>query len=86
MAGFTYGGHNMYAIREIRRGEGTPLQTPWLLTDRVLDIAFGGTIQVLYLLCAVWVIAGLLEDASVWVRQAIVVLLYLGLNWLTQYL
>lgn len=68
MAGFAYGGYDMYAIREIRRAEGTPLQTPWLAADRALDIAFGGTIQVLYLLCAVWMIAGLCENANVWVR------------------
>lgn len=86
IAGFAYGGYDMYTIRELRRTEGTPLQTPWLATDRALDIAFGGTVQVLYLLCAAWMIAGLRENASGWVRQALVISLYLGLNWLTQYL
>ncbi|MEM9645883.1 MAG: hypothetical protein AAF989_12905 [Planctomycetota bacterium] len=86
LAGFIYGGYNMYAIRELRRAEGTSLETPWLATDRALDVVFGGMVQVAYLMGAVWMIAGFFENASGWIRQSLVVLLYLGLNWLTQYL
>lgn len=84
--GGIYGGLEMYGIRELKRANGAQLQFPWLWLEQSVDFLLGATIQIVVLLCAVWMIAGLLEDANVWIRQFTVIVLYLGLNWLTQFL
>lgn len=76
----------MYGIREAKRADGAEIQFPWLWLERSLDFLFGATVQIVFLLCAVWMVAGLLENSNVWIRQIAVVALYLGFNWLTQFL
>lgn len=84
--GGVYGGLEMYGIREAKRADGAEIQFPWLWLERSVDFAFGATVQVAFLLCAVWMVAGLMADTNVWIRQITVIVLYLGLNWLTQFL
>ncbi|WP_425397507.1 hypothetical protein [Aeoliella sp.] len=84
--GGAYGGTELYSIREAKRAAGAEVQFPWLWLERSVDILFGATFQVVFLLCAVWMVAGLMEDSNVWVRQGAVVAIYLGLNYLTTFL
>jgi hypothetical protein len=86
LLGAAYGGLAMYGIREAHRAAGTEPQFTWLWLERSVDFLVGAAGQVVFLLCAVWMIAGLLERGNVWIRQVTVVVLYLGLNWLSQYL
>ena len=83
--GGVYGGLQMYRIREAKRAGGAELNWPWLWLERSVDFLFGATVQVAFLLCAVWMVAGLMEHTNAWVRQITVFVLYLGLNWLAQF-
>ncbi|PQO26248.1 hypothetical protein [Blastopirellula marina] len=78
--GFAYGGYSNFSLRESRRAAGEPLQTASLMTDRLLDITLGGTVQVILLLIAIYVVAGLLEKTNVWLRQSVVLAIYVGSN------
>jgi hypothetical protein len=84
--GGIYGGLDMFWKREAKRAAGEELQFSWLWLDRIVDFLFGATVQVVYCLCAVWVVALLMDKTNVWLRQATLVALYLGFNWLTHYL
>lgn len=80
------GGLRMYGIREAKRAAGTDLRFYWLWLERSIDFLFGATTQVAYFLCAVWMVAGLMEKADAWKRQLACIVLYLRINWLTRYL
>lgn len=54
--------------------------TTWIVA--VVGGIYGGL--GMYGIREVWIIAGLLENANVWIRQVTLVALYLGINWLTQ--
>ena len=84
--GGAYGGAEMYSIREAKRAAGSELKFPWLWLERSIDVLFGATLQVVFLLCAAWMVAGLLEHTNAWVRQCTVVAIYLGLNLLALFL
>lgn len=76
----------MLAARELHRAEGGSLITPWLVTDRAMNIATGSSIEVAGLVCAAWIIAGQCENANVWIRQSLVILLYIGLSWVSRFI
>lgn len=84
--GGVYGGLRMCGIREAKRAAGTDLRFYWLWLERSIDFLFGAITQVAYFLCAVWMVAGLMEKADAWKRQLACIVLYLGINWLTRYL
>ena len=84
--GGIYGGLEMYSIRELKREGGAEILFPWLWLERSVDFLFGASVQIVYLLCVIWMVAGLMENTNVWIRQITVVVLYLGLNWLAQFL
>ena len=71
------GGIDMYGRREARRAAGAELQTPWLWLDRIVDAAFGATFEIVLVLCAVWLVAGLFEHSSAWLRQLAFIAAYL---------
>ena len=84
--GGCYGGLEMYGIRESKRAAGAELQFPWLWMERCVDFLFGATVQIVFLFCAVWLVAGMMEHANAWIRQVIVISLYLGIIYLSKYL
>lgn len=84
--GGIWGGINMYTIREAKRAAGEEIYFPWLWLERTIDFAFGASVQIVFLLCAVWALAGLMERANVWIRQLTLLALYLGVIWLSSYL
>ena len=81
-----YGGVEMYGIREAKRAAGEELTFPTLGLERTVDFLFGATCEVGFFLCAVWGVAGLMENANVWLRQLTVVVLYLLITWLARVL
>jgi hypothetical protein len=86
LIGAISGGMQMFWIREAHRAAGQAVQFPWLWLEQAVDFLFGAAYQVVLLLCSVWFIAGIMEDANPWLRQITVVAIYLGLNWFSQYL
>ncbi len=84
--GAMYGGLQTYGIREAKRAAGAEIQFPWLWLERTVDFAVGASFQVFLLLCAVWIVAGMMEHASAWVRQLTVISIYLGIAFLSYYL
>ena len=85
-AGAIYGGLDMYRIREAHRAAGSALQWHWLWLDRTVDFTFGAGFQLLLLGCSVWLLAGWMENVSAWVRQSLVIALFLGFNWVSKFL
>tara|TARA_R110002072_G_scaffold299632_1_gene475546 strand:- start:152166 stop:152492 length:327 start_codon:yes stop_codon:yes gene_type:complete len=86
LAGGTYGGVEMYHIREGHRAAGSELQFPWLWMDRVVNFSFGAGCQLLFFACAIWAIVDFVDEQNAWIRQASAVAAYLAVNWLRQYL
>jgi cytochrome c biogenesis protein CcdA len=84
--GGVWGGMNMLWIREAHRAAGESMQIPWLWLEQSVDFLFGAAFQLVMLGCAIWFIAGLMENVNPWVRQLTMLVIYLGLNWLSQYL
>jgi len=72
-----YGGVEMYQIRAAKRAAGQDLDWPPLGMERNVDFAFGAFIQVVVVLCSVWILAGLVENLNVWLRQLLLVIVYL---------
>jgi hypothetical protein len=84
--GAIYGGLQMVGVREAKRAAGAEIQLPWLWLERLVDFLMGAGVQLAFLFAAIWLVAGLMEQANVWVRQITVVVLYVGSIWLSQYL
>ena len=66
----------MYRTREFKRAAGQELHWPTLGIGRTVDFTFGASIQVAVVLCAVWILAGLVENLNVWLRQLLLVIVY----------
>lgn len=86
VGGGIYGGLDMYWLREAQRAAGAELRLPALWLDRSSDFLFGASFQVVMLLCAVWFLAGLIEELNVWGRQGILLATYLAINLLCLFL
>lgn len=84
--GASYGGISMLQVREAHRAAVQALQFPWLWLERTLDFSIGAAYQLVVLGCSIWFVAGLMEDMNVWLQQATVFAIYLGLIWFAQYL
>src|SRR4051812_5779693 len=85
IAAAIYGGLDMYWIREGHRARGDALQWHWLWLDQTVDFTFGAVYQLVLLGCSIWLICGWMENSSAWIRQSLVFALFLGLNWLSQF-
>jgi hypothetical protein len=77
-------GHVQSPRRE--RAAGAEQHLPWMWLERSTDFLFGAGVQIVFLLCVVWLLAGLMENTNAWIRQTTVVAVYLGINWLAQFL
>ena len=84
--GGAYGGYDMYLALEAKRAANADVSAAWRWSQHSFDFAMGATMQIVFLMCAVWMVAGLLENANAWIRQLTVFGIYLGINWLGQYL
>ncbi len=80
--GAVWGGFNMMARHAQHRPVGTDESSMWL--THVGDFVVGAAFQIVFLMSAVWMIAGLMEEKSAWLRQSIVIALYIFVVWLTQ--
>ena len=81
--GGAYGGIDMVKARRVAHA-GAASDCLWL--HRSFDFCMGATIQIVVLMCTVWMVAGLLEKTNAWIRQSTVFALYLGINWMAKYL
>lgn len=81
-----HGAINMYLIREAHRANGAPLQLGWLWVDRTVDVVFGAAVPIVSLLAVIWMVAGIIDNLHVWVRQLLVVTLYFGILLAFKYL
>jgi len=73
-----YGGVEMYFIREAKRAAGANLQLPTLWLERGGDLLAGALFQFIFLSAAAWIVWSLAENSNVWLRQTMVIVLYLG--------
>lgn len=81
--GAILGGLNMLMIRESKRAAGQAIEMPWLWLERTVDFGFGAAAQAGYFGVAVWLIAGYFEQSNIWIRQGLLLLIYLGIVGLT---
>lgn len=77
VAAGVYGGIEMYQIREAHRAAGEALQFPWLWLDRTVDVTVGAILQITLLFCAVWFLVGIIDHLNPWLRQGLLLIVYL---------
>jgi hypothetical protein len=74
-----YGGLEMYFIREAKRAAGQKLQLGSLWLERCGDFLAGAIFHLVFLFAAVWIVWALLDNANVWLRQTMVIIVYLAM-------
>jgi hypothetical protein len=82
----TYGGIEMLQIREANRAAGAALHWPYLWMEQSVDFAFGALVQILFVMCALWAVAGWSERYSTWLQLGLLTAIYLGLVGLRYFL
>jgi hypothetical protein len=77
IVGAGYGGIEMCRLREAKRDAGASLHWPSLTIERTVDFAVGALMMTAVFFCAVWFLAGLVENLNAWVRQLLLAFAYL---------
>ncbi len=74
-----WGGANMYVTREAKRAAGADLHWSSISLERTVDFAFGALVEICLVMCAVWMLAGIVENLSAWRRFAWLLAVYGGI-------